>query len=313
MKNDTTSVTHFSIVLLVAASILFCSQFVAAQSIFPSSDREIVRESLYNYLIIKREGSLVTFRRIENGAAVSAIDMSNPTRQVISYTAALFSAALIEPHPAHVLNIGLGAGAINRLIEPAFSGSMIVTVEIDSMIVDAAKTYTAFRESASNKVVIGDGRRFLQRENTKWDWIVLDAFVRNSQVPPHLTTVEFYRAVQNHLQDNGVFVVNLHEGSALFQSNVKTMTAAFAQTAFYSVPRSGSVIGMGVNFRNPPLLQVIANSNLKALPTLTSAGVDFATLKSGWEPAEKFTIGRDINLLTDDFAPVEFLDVQPAR
>jgi len=312
MTNDTTSVAHFSIVLLVAAPILFCSQFVAAQSI-PSSDREIVRESLYNYLIIKREGSVVTFRRVENGATVSAIDMSNPTRQVISYTAALFSAALIEPHPAHVLNIGLGAGAINRLIEPAFPDSTIVTVEIDSMIVDAAKTYTAFRESGRSKVVIGDGRRFLRRENAKWDWIVLDAFVRNSQVPPHLTTVEFYRAVQNHLQDNGVFVVNLHEGSALLQSNVKTMTAAFAQTAFYSVPRSGSVIGMGVKFRNPPLLQVIANSNLKALPTLTSAGVDFATLKSGWEPAEKFTTGRDINLLTDDFAPVEFLDVQPAR
>ena len=63
--------------------------------------------------------------------------------------------------------------------------------------------------------------------------MILDAYVRNSQVPPHLTTLEFYQAVKHHLEDDGVFATNVHGGTALFQSHVKTMSAAFPQVVFF--------------------------------------------------------------------------------
>ena len=99
-----------------AALVLICGVAQVA-----SGSDETVRESLYNYLIISRDGSVVKFRRMENGATVSAIDLANPQRQVISYTAALFAPTLVKT-PRRVLNIGLGAGAINRLFESTLSG-----------------------------------------------------------------------------------------------------------------------------------------------------------------------------------------------
>ena len=181
------------------------------------------------------------------------------------------------------------------------------------MILEVAKTHTQFREAERNKVVINDGRRYLQRSKDKWDWIILDAYVRNSQVPPHLTTLEFYQVVKDHLEDDGVFAANVHAGTALFQSNVKTMTAAFPQVAFFPVADTGSVIAMAVKFRGPDLRQAIAQADIGKLPALAAFGVDFAGMKQGWLTARDLAIPRDTRLLSDDFAPAEFLDIRPAR
>jgi spermidine synthase len=259
---------------------------------------EIVRESLYNYLIINRDGSVVKFRRMENGATVSAIDVANPQRQVISYTAALFAPTMIKT-PRRVLNIGLGAD--------------LVSVEIDPLILEVAKTFTEFREAERNKVVINDGRRFLQRSRDKYDWVILDAYVRNSQVPPHLTTLEFYEVVKDHLADDGVFATNVHGGTALFQSHLKTMTRAFPQVVFFPIADTRSIIAMAVKYRSPNLLQMIAGADVAKLPAISAFGVDFAALKKGWLTAKDFEIPRNTRHLTDDFAPAEFLDIRPAR
>ena len=95
------------------------------------------------------------------------------------------------------------------------------------MMVEIAQTYTGFQSDERNKIVVNDGRRHLQKTGGKWDWILLDAYVRRSQVPPQFTTVEFYKLVASRLSDNGVFVDNIHAGTALFQSNVKTLVASF--------------------------------------------------------------------------------------
>lgn len=113
-----------------------------------------VRESPYNHVTIRRNGSVVSFRRLENGGAASAIDLANPRRQVIPYTATLFAPALVHCCPSRVLNVGLGAGAFERLFETAFAGSSLTTIEIDPMIVEIAETHTGFRPGPRTEVVI---------------------------------------------------------------------------------------------------------------------------------------------------------------
>jgi spermidine synthase len=302
---------------LIALSLLAQSDVAAAQtdrSRAPDKDpNEIVRESIYNYLIISRDGSVVRFRRMENGATVSAIDLSRPTRQVIPYTAGLFTAALVKSDPRNVVNIGLGAGAFDRLFVAGFPLARLTTVEIDPMILDTAKTFTAFQETERSSVALSDGRRYLKRHPDPWDWVVLDAYVRNSQVPPHLTTVEFYRLVSDRLRHDGVFVVNLRGGSALFQSNVKTLAASFPQVVFLNVPGSGNVIALAVKFRDRDLMSLITGAKIGDLSGAVASQVDFAALKTNFKLPNEILLRRNTKLLTDDFAPVEFLDMQPER
>ena len=86
MKETRTRRSVLRLAGAAAASLL--SARVAAR------ESELVRESAYNYIIVSHDRSIVSFRRLENGAAVSAIDMSRPSYQVVAYTKFLFAACL---------------------------------------------------------------------------------------------------------------------------------------------------------------------------------------------------------------------------
>lgn len=273
----------------------------------------LVRESVYNHLIVSRTGSVVTFRRLENGGWVGAIDLANPRRQVMPYTGVLFAPALVQCCPSRVFNIGLGAGAFDRLFATAFPAASLVTVEIDPMILEIAETHTDFRRGERMEVVIADGRRYLAQAKGTWDWIVLDAYVRRSQLPAHLSTLEFYRLVAERLSPRGVFVMNLPFGTALFQSLVKTLTTAFAQVVFFPVPERSNVIAMAVSFAAPDLVGLVGAADVGRLPDLKAWDVDLDAIRKSVTPLAAQSIPADAKVLTDDFAPVEFLGRRRAR
>jgi spermidine synthase len=269
---------------------------------------ELVRESAYNYIIVSHDGSVVSFRRLENGAAVSAIDMSRPGYQVVPYTKFLFAAALANPNPVAVLSIGLGAGAFNRLFNLAYPQAILTSVEIDPMIRDLAVEFTAFKETERNKVVIEDGRRFLRRAHDHWDWIVIDAFVRNSQYPPHLATHEFFALVSDHLTDDGVLAINIIGGNKLYDCLIGAIASAFPSVVLFVVPGSSNVVALASRGAHANL-----EGKLKDAPTTPSAplmidnGVDLSHIGPIGAPPGALACARP---LTDDFAPTEFLGAQ---
>ena len=272
-----------------------------------------VYDSPYNHLIVLQDSEIISFKRMENGAIVSAIDRNNPARQVIAYTRWLFAAALFHPSPQRVLSLGLGAGAVNRLITKLYPESLLVTVEIDPMILKVAVKHTGFAESGNNRVVIRDARVFLRQDKRKWDWIILDAFVKHSQIPPHLTTLEFYHLVSQRLTENGIMVSNLHSGTRLFDSHVATLRKAFPQVLFFDVTNAGNVIALCVNYAAPRLLSVMYNLDAKSLPDVGAFGVDFAAIQASVIASDAPRLNRPAEILIDDFAPVEFLDLQKSE
>ena len=269
--------------------------------------KELVRESIYNYIIVSQTGSVVSFRRMENGAAVSAVDMSRPSFQVIDYTKFLFAAVFIDPGPSDVLNIGLGAGSFNRLFNLLYPDATLTTVEIDPMIRDLAAEFTNFQETPRNRVVIEDGRRFLRRSADQWNWIVVDAFVRNSQYPPHMATREFFELIASHLTPGGVLVINVLRGSKLFDCMIATITSVFPNVVLFDVPGRGNAIVVASTNASPSLEEKIRTASTLPFPLLRDNGVDFLQIRAA--AATPDSVGCS-NLLTDDFSPTEFLGNQ---
>jgi spermidine synthase len=269
--------------------------------------QESVRESAYNYIIVSQDGSVVSFRRLENGAAISAIDTSRPSYQVIPYTKFLFAACLVVPKPAAVLSIGLGAGAFNRLFNLAYPEAVLTSVEIDPMIRDLAMEFTQFRETERNRVVIEDGRRFLRRNHDRWDWIVIDAFVRNSQYPPHLATREFFTLVGDHLKDGGLLAINIISGNKLFDCIVGAIAAAFPSVALFAVPGSANVIALASLSAHPTLEERLSGASAPSSSLMMDNGVDLSRIRAAAAPPGPLACA---NPLTDDFAPTEFLGAQ---
>ena len=265
-------------------------------------------ESPYNFIIVKSVDRITYFRRMETGSNVSAIDLDNPARQVIPYTGWLFAAALINPRPAKVLNIGLGAGAFNRLFSLGFPKAQMTTVEIDPMIVDVAHRLTGFAEGTNDKVAIADGRRFMRQTGDRYDWLVIDAYVRNSQVPPHLTTTEFFDLAKSRLTDQGVLAMNLHNSAHVFGGIVATLGKVFPDVVLLNVPGSDAakhnVIVLAAKSRNVLADRLRSTASADGLPDLRAYGVDWAAFR---DPADPAAVTAGAMVLTDDFAPTEFL------
>jgi spermidine synthase len=265
-------------------------------------------ETPYNHITIERGGSIVEMRSVWRSKLYreSAVDLSDPSRLVVPYTTFIAASAMFHANPRSVLMIGLGGGGFNQFFEKAFPSAMLETVEVDAQVCALAEKYLAFKPSDRNKVTVLDGRMFLRRSKATYDWIILDAF-RGGFVPPHLKTVEFYKLAQSHLAPDGVFIANVRKDTALFASDLRTMRAVFPQVGFFDVPQTENAVIVGVNWVSPSLQTRVESAGRLSFNPVFRRNVDpvaagkLFRLASG-DPDKKATV------LTDDFAPTEFLD-----
>jgi spermidine synthase len=118
---------------------------------------------------------------------------------------------LAHPDPRDVLIVGGGEGGTLRevLKHPV---KRAVMVDIDSGVVESSKRFIpelssgAFDDKRS-EVVIGDGRRYVERCNDKFDVIIMDVTDPLENGPGQLLyTKEFYKAARRILRKCGILV-----------------------------------------------------------------------------------------------------------
>jgi spermidine synthase len=265
-------------------------------------------ETPYNHITIEQAGSIVEMRSFWRSKLYreSAVDLTDPTRLIVPYTASIARSAIFHPHPKNALMIGLGGGGFNQFFEKAFPGASLETAELDPQVFALAQKYLGFKPSAHDQVVVHDGRMFLRHSKTIYDWIILDAF-RGGFVPPHLKTVEFYKLVQSHLTPDGLFVANVQTNSSLFASDVRTMRTVFPQLGMFEVPQTDNAVLVAANFKSPAFENMIKDAVRLSFNDVFRRNVDPVAASKSF----RLTLpepGKNAPVLTDDFAPTEFLD-----
>jgi spermidine synthase len=265
-------------------------------------------ETPYNHITIERNGSIVEMRSVWRSRLYreSAVDLNDPTRLVVPYTTAIASSAVFHSKPKRVLMIGLGGGGFNQFFEKAFPSATLESVELDPKVFELAQEYLGFKSTERDSVKIFDGRMFLRQSKNVYDWIILDAF-RGGFVPPHLKTVEFYKLAQSHLAPDGLFVANVHTNSSLFASDIRTMRQVFPQLGMFDVVATNNAILVAANFKAPTFEQIAARVNDLSFNQVFRRNVDPAAAAKAFHPSAT-DWNKDAPILTDDFAPTEFLD-----
>lgn len=284
--------------------------FAAASLVRAESGDYVERyDTTYNSLTVEKTGSIVELRaRSRRGEALeSAVDLSDPLRLVVPYTRTLYGALFFRPEPRRVLMIGLGGAGFHRLFAAAYPDALLQTVELDPKVVELCGSRMEFHPTEHTPVVTMDGRMFVKRDRHVWDWIILDAF-RGGFVPPHLKTEEFYRECAARLADHGVFVSNLHATSELYYSDIKTIQAVFPQVVLLGTRDRGNVIAFAVKYQQPSITNAARWPKTSELQKSMFAGrLDLEALRAEHIPIPERQV-RKADILTDDFAPVEFLD-----
>lgn len=289
--------------ILLLAALLFAGCDDQAHRPFSENPTRfrVVRESLYNQVIVERDGDIVDlrFRRGRNVPRQTAVDLSDPERLVIPYSRIMLAAALVQPEPRRVLQLGLGGGGLNRYLRRVLPEVTLETAEIDATVRDMAVEFMGFRPDERDEVVIEDARTFVRKSRGTWDWILVDAFTGGS-APPHLKTREFYELLKARLAPGGAVALNLHRNNRLFASDQATLRSVFAHVHLFDVPGTGNMVA--VAFEGPA-------RNLRETDLSRFSG----SLRQHLAWAKEVYAGpaqTDAVVLTDDYAPTEFLQQQ---
>jgi spermidine synthase len=219
-----------------------------------------------------------------------------------------------NPDARNILFVGLGGASAPKRIWRDFPSLDLQVAELDPVVVDVARRYFAMPDSPRLKVDVEDGRRYLQRNEQRYDVIALDAYFSDS-IPFHLATAEFVDLVRQRLAPGGVVVANIigsveGPGSKLFRSFVRTYRTAFPTVAVHPVIEEGDGGGL-TELRN---LMLVATEG--ALPSEEFLVERWRELAPATAPELEQPIRdrydkqiriEDVPTLTDDYAPTDSL------
>ena len=156
-----------------------------------------------------------------------------------NYTDGLLAALAVPPKPPRsVVVIGLGAGMIPSRLTARSPEVAVTSIEIDPEVVEVARRFFRFVPGARDRVLVGDGRRELERQVREADVIFVDGYFADS-VPFHLLTKEFYVLCRDRLSSDGVVAANFVGAlsgteNALFWAAAKTLAEVFPRVYILS-------------------------------------------------------------------------------
>jgi spermidine synthase len=216
------------------------------------------------------------------------------------------------PQNPNLLILGLAAGTTSDLYTKIYGAMPITGVELDPQIIEVGRRYFAMNQPNLNAIA-ADGRRWLAQQppSTQWEIILVDAY-RPPYIPFHLTTVEFFALVRQHLRADGVLAINVGRTASNYEL-VEALAATAGQIfpSLYRIDEPGPADNLG----NSLLVATVRSSQLEEFERKLVDLVQDTTLPAEFRHfAEQVRaqthvvqIDRQAPVFTDDRAPVERL------
>lgn len=211
-----------------------------------------------------------------------------------------------EP-PRRSLVIGAGAFIVPGYIAKTLPDAEVDVVDIEPGLEDIATRFFRYEPTPRVRSIIADGRTHV-RDSKPYDLIMGDAYQATHSIPPHLTTQEFFALVKDHLTDEGMFIGNFigsieTSKKTYLPAAMKTLLSVFPEGRFYGIQNPEGFAVQNVIFIAcksdaciDPCSQAFKRSPDPVVSTLCEREVKVNAADLAMHP-----------LLTDDYAPVEWL------
>ena len=174
-------------------------------------------------------------------------------------------------------------------------------IEIDPEVTRVAKKYFGLRDHPNLNIFHQDARTYINSCKEKYDVIYSDTFRNAISLPYQLTTIEAVQKQYDLLNDGGLVLVNVIQAvegkSSLFlQAELKTFMEVFPQVYLFA--------DRGANKREEIQSTIILAIKSDEPPLFSSTDLGIDSLLSK-RVTESIPLTQEI--LTDDFAPVDYL------
>ncbi len=192
----------------------------------PYQQVRIRDDDLFRYLILDRTYHAVMWK-------------VDPIALFLPYSQMMVASLALVPEPKRGLILGHGGGSLAKWLAHRWPELELDVVEFDPVVVRVAEEYFSYQPPSQHHVHVRDARAFLNSTERMYDLMWVDAFARH-MIPFHLTTVEFFAAMRDHLTPNGIMALNLAssgEGGDLLRANavVQTMRQSFPNVESFAV------------------------------------------------------------------------------
>jgi len=213
-----------------------------------------------------------------------------------------FSANMIQrlkPAPQSALVLGGGGYSIPEFIKRYSPDTDVTVVEIDPAVTATAKRFFLDDADIPITTINADARVFLNVNRRQFDVIYTDVYSGGNSVPAALASCEAFQAMKRALKPDGIIVFNIASAlsgsrSPLYQSLMKTIEQVFPSPAVFPMQPAHPDDPQNI-------VVVAANGRLSE-----DAIHDFDAWRFRQPP-------HDGLLLTDDYAPTDFLAAPVAR
>jgi predicted membrane-bound spermidine synthase len=232
-------------IIVILLAVLLGGQPVKAAAV---GDLIHEDESSYNYIQVIEDVDGCRHLMLNEGGGIHSIfcpdSLRTPGPWDFFLIAPYFNPPPFAPHQVErVALVGLAAGTIARQYSEVYGPLPIDGVEIDPEIVRVGREYFAMNQPGLNAIV-ADGRAYLSQVGHRYTVIGVDAY-RLPYIPPHLTTVEFFQEVRDHLTSDGVVAVNVGRTAddyRIVQAIVSTLLKVFPSAHVIDVPNSFNAV-----------------------------------------------------------------------
>jgi spermidine synthase len=181
-----------------------------------------------------------------------AMRIKKPNWIELKYAQQMMMWMLFQTPPDHIVQLGLGTGALTKFCYQHFPETLITAVELNPAVIQVCHSSFAlpFNDERLN-VIQEDALHFVNDppNHSKIDVLQIDLYDATARGPV-LDTPEFYQACADCLRPEGMLTVNLFSSHPSYQKNIDAIAHAFDAMAWLPEVHVGNTVAIA--FKTAP-------------------------------------------------------------
>jgi len=296
------------LVVLLAGAAASIDLETASETVLYRRDGVYQKITIYEGQYYGRPTRFFLLDRSESGAMF--LDSNDPSDLVYDYTKYYRLYKVFTPRVRRALVLGGGAYSIPKAMLREMRDVDIDVAEIEPSLFDLARRYFHAADDPRLHNHVEDGRRFLADTTERYDLIFGDVYFSYFSVPPHFTTREFFTLAKSRLAPGGLFVANMigdlsRRQPSLIMAEIRTFKSVFPNSYFLAI-ESAAITDLVQN------ITLVGYNDNRHIDLHAPSLAGFPDSLVRLVPYKMIDVDRRYELsaypvLTDDFAPVEYL------
>lgn len=202
--------------------------------------------------ISEHEG--VRYLHLGSAWVQGAMRINSPHRLELDYVQQMMMWRLFMDKPQHIVQLGLGAGALTRFSYENFPESQVTAVELNPDVIRACHMLFHLPPNDDRlHVKVQCAAEYLhQVKAASIDVLQVDLYSAEAHGPA-LQGKEFYEACERSLSEHGILTVNILGSELVHASNLHDLQSCFAAVAWLPESHDGNIVAIA--FKSPPQIE----------------------------------------------------------